>query len=901
MKQITCDFPSLDTKEAVEEVKASDRENTFLQSCQVPEIAGGKVDVLLGVRYSIIHPVPVQELECGLTIYKSRLISHDSSYNALIGGPHSSFKILSGMAGSVGRLLAHFSEGLMNIRKLGAPRIPVNPLSIEEERFALLHNSVEYRDLRLDSVSDAKDQHLCTPCFISKLEDSAETLNEIRKLRLQQEFGIENDYRCVKCRDCGNCKNADRTEYISLKEEMEMDLIDKSVELDLEKKQITCTLPLKGDERQYLSCNYSQAKKILDQQVRQYGKDNTTREMIIKAFEKLFSNGHAAFLEDLSAEELESFKRKEIQYFIPWRVAFSDSVTTPARPVLDASSKTWTRQDGSGGKSLNDLVCQGKVDTLNLMNLVLNFRVGKFALTGDLEQFYNTCKLKSSQWNLQRFLFQENLDPTMPIREGCIKTLIYGVASVSAQSENAMRKLGNVVEAEMPEVKNLIEKRRYVDDIGDSKADLEACIKLSEDANKAFAMVNLNCKAWTISGQDPDPKVSKDGSSIGVAGSTWYSKLDVFIVKVPPLHFGRRRRGRLDPCTKFFTGETIEEMDSFTPNPLSRKQVASKYASIWDITGKLGPVLADAKDLLRQTVMSTVDWNSAMPSELRSKWVSQFILWEKLRGLRFDRAVMPQDAIDSKMRLICLVDASDKIVVQGCWGGFRRRSGEWSCQHILSRTLLADKNSTIPKMELQSLTNGGNMCWLIRKLLTDWVHDYIVCGDSVISLCWVSSEKKSLSIFHRNRVLQIRRSLELDRLYHVRTNENLADLGTRPDKVKLSDVGPDSEWELGKGWMRSDVNDAIQNGILKPISELRLSVEKDAEDFKSGFLYGDEDHDMMCNAVNVNRVQKLQSRIQVSNYLVLPSRFGLAKTVRITAIVLAFIDKCRRKSIQSGE
>ena len=130
----------------------------------------------------------------------------------------------------------------------------------------------------------------------------------------------------------------------------------------------------------------------------------------------------------------------------------------------------------------------------------------------------------------------------MPIREGCIKTLIYGVASVSAQSENAMRKLGNVVEAEMPEVKNLIEKRRYVDDIGDSKADLEACIKLSEDANKAFAMVNLNCKAWTISGRDPDPKVSKDGSSIGVAGSTWYSKLDVFIVKVPPLHFGRRRR-----------------------------------------------------------------------------------------------------------------------------------------------------------------------------------------------------------------------------------------------------------------------------------------------------------------------------------------------------------------------
>ena len=97
-------------------------------------------------------------------------------------------------------------------------------------------------------------------------------------------------------------------------------------------------MPLRGDEEQFLTCNYAQAKKVLEQQVRQYCKDDTTRELIIKAFQKLFTNGHAAFLEDLTPEELESFKNKPTQYFIPWRLAFSDSVTTPARPVLDASS-----------------------------------------------------------------------------------------------------------------------------------------------------------------------------------------------------------------------------------------------------------------------------------------------------------------------------------------------------------------------------------------------------------------------------------------------------------------------------------------------------------------------------------------------------------------------------------
>ena len=87
-------------------------------------------------------------------------------------------------------------------------------------------------------------------------------------------------------------------------------------------------------------------------------------------------------------------------------------------------------------------------------------------------------------------------------------------------------------------------------------------------------------------------------SIIGVAGSTWCSKLDVFIVKLPPLHFARHCREDLDLCTKFFTVEALDDIDSFMPNPLSRKKVALKYMRIWDITGKLGPVPADAKHLL---------------------------------------------------------------------------------------------------------------------------------------------------------------------------------------------------------------------------------------------------------------------------------------------------------------
>ena len=136
---------------------------------------------------------------------------------------------------------------------------------------------------------------------------------------------------------------------------------------------------------------------------------------------------------------------------------------------------------------------QGKVETLNLLNLVLNWRIGKFALTGDLAQFYNACKLNPSQWNLQRFLYQPDLNPQAPVVEGVIKTLIYGVTSVSAQSEAAMMKLGKHIQSESPMVEKLISSRRYVDDLGDSKASKSDCIALAKEADLKFDLVGLKC------------------------------------------------------------------------------------------------------------------------------------------------------------------------------------------------------------------------------------------------------------------------------------------------------------------------------------------------------------------------------------------------------------------------
>ena len=207
-----------------------------------------------------------------------------------------------------------------------------------------------------------------------------------------------------------------------------------------------------------------------------------------------------------------------------------------------------------------------------------------------------------------------------------------------------------------------------------------------------------------------------------------------------------------------------------------------------------------------------------------------------MKGIKFSRARMPTDAIDDKLRLIGAVDAASNLKIAGVWAGFRRRNGEYSCQLLIGRSLLSSEDSTIPKEELEALTAGSNLLWICRMALSGWVDEYLLVGDSVISICWVCSEKKRLSLFHRNRTIQVRRGTDLDKIYHVQTSQNPADVATRPEKVTMEDVGPDSGWKRGMSWMTGEVDEAVAKKILTPSKDLKIQ-EDDQVEYDKGIVF----------------------------------------------------------------
>ena len=180
---------------------------------------------------------------------------------------------------------------------------------------------------------------------------------------------------------------------------------------------------------------------------------------------------------------------------------------------------------------------------------------------------------------------------------------------------------------------------------------------------------------------------------------------------------------------------------------------------------------------------------------------------EKLKSLKFNRAVMPKNAVPSKLNLISGGDTSGKIKDVGVWGRFPLENGHYSCRLIIGRSLFA--NSTIPKDELDVLMMTTNLNWVASQALN-------VVNDSTISLCWTKSEKKRLSLYHRNRVVQIRRGVDLKQIYHVVSAQNPSDCETRPDHVVDSDIGPGSRWENGLPWMKGEIKDAVTSSMDQP-------------------------------------------------------------------------------------
>ena len=258
------------------------------------------------------------------------------------------------------------------------------------------------------------------------------------------------------------------------------------------------------------------------------------------------------------------------------------------------------------------------------------------------------------------------LDPNAETLISVIKTLIYGNKASAPQTEEGMLQLADHLKTSEPKLADFLTECRFVDDLNTSEASSEECDYLQEAAERNLQPLGVEFKGWGRSGTRPCEEISQDGT-MGVAGLCWNPEIDSLEVKLGELHFGKVSRGRLTPGTEIYKGRfgNFDDMDKFVPEKLTKKLIVSKFMGIFDLLGKLIPLTARMKKDMRRMMKATPTWDEAVTEEHRSSWVKNFLDIEKAKGLKFTRPRMPLDAVDKKMRLMVLVDATQNY----CWSG----------------------------------------------------------------------------------------------------------------------------------------------------------------------------------------------------------------------------------------
>ena len=128
-----------------------------------------------------------------------------------------------------------------------------------------------------------------------------------------------------------------------------------------------------------------------------------------------------------------------------------------------------------------------------------------------------------------------------------------------------------------------------------------------------------------------------------------------------------------------------------------------------------------------------------------------------------------------------------------------------------------------------------------------------------------------LQVSVRNAVAEIRRFTDVKDWYHIATDMNVADLGTRGAEV--DDIGTGSAWQNGQEWMRLP----REQLPIKTAAEVTLSSEEAkaaAAELRASDVKG---HQVLAHSTAISE------RYAHSQYLLDPCKFSWSKSVRIMA------------------
>lgn len=479
-------------------------------------------------------------------------------------------------------------------------------------------------------------------------------------------------------------------------------------------------------------------------------------------------------------ERISEEKEFEEGYYTPHHGVFSSN---KFRVVFNASAKTST------GLSLNDTQKIGEKLQRDLFDILIDFRMGRYGYTGDIEKMYRQISIDKRDRMFQKIVWRSNEGDPLGIFQ--LKTVTYGHAAAPHCAIRAMVQCAKDHEEKFPNGARVIRDNFYVDDViisCDTEEELADIRRQTIGLLQKGQMKLVKERRSLLESEQGEEKSLEYQETKAVLGILWNTTDDRF--------YFRAAAG--DSASTIWT----------------KRGILSKISRIFDPLGLVTPITLIGKMIFQELWKTKQGWDEPVGGQLLQDW----------RGFLNDIASVNKICVPrwirqgplGKMQIHGFCDASTKAYGAAVYARVVDEGGKVHVHLLTAKSKVAPLNgTTIPRLELCSALL---LIRLMRRLKGSFARttiEGIHCwSDSQITVYWLYGAQqgrgRKLKVFVANRVSEIMAtSQELGARWHwVSGKDNPADMASRgifPSPLisaKLWWTGPD--WLGEKKWSVDD-------------------------------------------------------------------------------------------------
>ena len=346
-------------------------------------------------------------------------------------------------------------------------------------------------------------------------------------------------------------------------------------------------IPWKDDEPKFAD-NYEAALARLESQEKSL---RIKGPEIMKAYNEIFEEYEKkGYIHEVPKSDVKE------QWFLPhFPLLRPDKETTKVRTVFDAAMK-------HNGKSLNSAIRPGAKLQREIVDVLIRFRKAPIALTADIAEMFLQVSLHKQDRPYHRFLWR-NYDSTREPKVYEFRRLLFGNAAPPFCTQYVLQTHAQTHAAEFPAAAEAVDNSMYVDDLLDSCETVRDAQNLQSQLSDLLALGGFRLRKWAsnddqvlynVPEEDRSPSLEINGQETPptkTLGVSWNADVFTFLVKQPD------------------------------PNEvLTKRDVLSTIAALYDPLQFLSPFVMRAKVLLQDIWTAGIDWDDVLPPELRRKW-----------------------------------------------------------------------------------------------------------------------------------------------------------------------------------------------------------------------------------------------------------------------------------------